>query len=210
MITNLKKTDKTCRWAYKELVMTLKVKQPYKEKWAERLTDIGEDEWLYIHSMPFKCTKNTKLQSFQYKVVHNILATQKTLLQYKLSTSDLCTFCEEATETIQHLLFSCPYTRQCWSDLETWLRPILEITDLVMEKHILLGSFQECIVDLIFIVSKYSIYISKLKGERPKLDSIKRALKQEYTVEREIAKRDARQQEKFNTRWGNLPALLEN
>lgn len=210
VITNLKKTDKTCRWAYKELVMTLKVKQPYKEKWAERLNDIGEDEWLYIHSMPFKCTKNTKLQSFQYKVVHNILATQKTLLQYKLSTSDLCTFCEEATETIQHLLFSCPYTRQCWSDLETWLRPILEITDLVMEKHILLGSFQECIVDLIFIVSKYSIYISKLKGERPKLDSIKRALKQEYTVEREIAKRDARQQEKFNTRWGNLPALLEN
>jgi len=208
IVTSLKRTNGICKWAYEVLIKGLKVKQPYKAKWSLALPNITEGEWNHYHTLPFKCTKNTKLQSFQYKIVHNILTTQKTLKVCKIAENDTCAYCGQDVETIQHLLFSCPYTRRSWNDLVDWLMPVLDISDLISEKYILLGSFSSDIINLLILITKYSFYVAKFRGERPNINAVKRTIMQEYLIERSIAKKEDRLLTKFNARWGNVAQLF--
>jgi len=184
LIAKIKKTTSVCKWAYQELIKTLPFRQPYKEKWTLAMTEIREEDWLHYHSLPFRCTKNTRLQAFQYKVTHNILTTQRSLKRYRLSDSDTCTYCNGDVETIQHVLFRCPTTRQVWNEFEIWLRPVLEIGELITEKSVIMGSFSNDIINLLMLIVKYSCYVAKFKKELPNINSVKRAIKYEYELEK--------------------------
>ena len=208
LVKFLKKSEQVCKWAYGELIKKLKIKEPYKHKWATHLNTIEDEEWKHYHCLPFTCTQNTKLQSFQYKIVHHILATQKTLKMCSISETDICTFCENAVETIQHLLFNCPRVRRIWGELAEWLMPTLDISDLISERNVLLGSFSNELINLIFLIVKKYIYSSKFRETTPNINGAKSSIKQEYLIERNIARRDVKQLIRFNTKWNHIaPAL---
>ena len=62
----------------------------------------------YKHSiksciLPFYCTKETKLQSFQFKLLLRRIASNDFLYKIGVSSTDTCTFCEQNTETLIHL-----------------------------------------------------------------------------------------------------------
>ena len=42
------------------------------EKWKATLA-LESVDWAEVHKLPFKCVKETKLQYFQYKLLHRIL-----------------------------------------------------------------------------------------------------------------------------------------
>jgi hypothetical protein len=45
------------------------------------LLEIDNAEWKIIHNLPFKITKSTKLQWFQYRIINKILATNSFLFK---------------------------------------------------------------------------------------------------------------------------------
>jgi hypothetical protein len=49
----------------------------------------------FTKKTPFSVTKNTKLQDFQYKLIHRILITNSFLHKCGLKEIELCTFCAE-------------------------------------------------------------------------------------------------------------------
>ena len=73
-----------------------------KEKRSEivNLTDDGFNE---IYKRPFKSTKSTKLQWFQFRINHRILGTNVLLLKMGVRQNDLCAFCLHEPETICHV-----------------------------------------------------------------------------------------------------------
>ena len=54
------------------------------------------------------CTKNIFDQVFQFKIVTQILPTNKYLKRYKVKDSDICSKCLIEQDTVLHSLWSCP------------------------------------------------------------------------------------------------------
>ncbi|KAH3892519.1 hypothetical protein DPMN_016637 [Dreissena polymorpha] len=71
--------------------------------------------------MPYKATIESTLRKFQYKYIHRIIATNKYLFKCKLSNSNLCDFCGENIETIEHLFWECKHTQHIWNQLVSFL-----------------------------------------------------------------------------------------
>ena len=47
----------------------------------------------------------TKIREFQYKILNNIMFTNEKLFRLKLTESPLCAFCNQETESVEHIYF---------------------------------------------------------------------------------------------------------
>ena len=61
-------------------------------------------EWREIYELPFKVLMDTKSREFQYKILNRYLSTNSFLIKIGLTTSPLCTFCEQESKSLEHLL----------------------------------------------------------------------------------------------------------
>ncbi|XP_074310094.1 uncharacterized protein LOC141645754 [Silene latifolia] len=73
-----------------------------------------------------------KHQFFIWLVAQNRLLTQDRLLRMSIIQNNRCFLCEDAEEDLNHLFFSCPFSRKCLRLLEDWLQvcvPCHEVID---------------------------------------------------------------------------------
>ncbi|XP_058201480.1 uncharacterized protein LOC131316197 [Rhododendron vialii] len=57
---------------------------------------------------------NPKVRMFMWKVVCNWIACRENLFKRKCATSPICSICDHESESIEHLLFHCPWSRAVW------------------------------------------------------------------------------------------------
>ncbi|CAL5418073.1 unnamed protein product [Camellia sinensis] len=55
-----------------------------------------------------------KIRHFWWKACHNLLATKAGLFRRKCGTSAVCPICLSASETVEHLLFDCSWSKAVW------------------------------------------------------------------------------------------------
>mgnify|MGYP000483563592 CR=1 FL=1 len=77
--------------------------------------------WEFVFDLPFYLTKDSKLQWFQFKIVHRIIETNHLLSKMGLKEHDYCSFCNQYPETIEHLFWDCTHVDMFWRSLKTWL-----------------------------------------------------------------------------------------
>jgi hypothetical protein len=77
------------------------IKLKCEEKWTEALSVILN--WKEMYRLPFITTKSSKLQWFQYRIIHRILGTNSLLYKINQKPNDKCSFCLEEVETIEHI-----------------------------------------------------------------------------------------------------------
>jgi hypothetical protein len=89
-----------------------------QNKWVQEL-GVQVDDWQNIYSFPFRTTRNTKLQNFQFKLSHRITATNSFLFKCSWKETELCTFCTETKESLLHLFWECTYiySKRNWFSL---------------------------------------------------------------------------------------------
>lgn len=95
-------------------------------------------------------------------------------------------FCNSTDETLEHLFFSCPVSRQFWSNVMSWVSLKLNIPSLCFT-HILLymdnlSPFTCNIINIVLILAKYHIHCSKLKGNQPSFSCFINAFKACYSA----------------------------
>ncbi len=101
-------------------ILTNKTEIPKSEgKWDGSLNKVHE--WKKINTLVFSTTKSTKLQWFQYRIIHRILGTNHLLYKMNKRQNPDCSFCKEEPETIEHLLWTCPVINDLWEDLNSWI-----------------------------------------------------------------------------------------
>ena len=71
-----------------------------------------------IFALPFKLALVPYVRTFQYKVLNSILYTNDKLYIIGFSQSNKCTFCKSDLESLYHLLYICPLSRNFWADFE--------------------------------------------------------------------------------------------
>ena len=184
----------TCRKVYQGLTER-KATLPFKSqnKWMKGIVmaETTTVNWEKTYLLAFKCTKETKLREFQFKLLHRRIATNDYLYKIGLKQSDLCTFCGEETENLTHLFLRCKYSKSFWEEFSQWLaQNTSNMEGFAPSEAILLGIVSESknlLLHHLILLARHHIYICKLKETRPSIEMYKQLVHNTLQIENKIA-----------------------
>jgi hypothetical protein len=90
-----------------------------QRKW-NTVFNINSNEWKQIYILPFKVTACTKLHWFQFRINHNILATNYFLKKFKIIDDANCNFCQNENEYIEHIFWGCENVQNLLEQVNSW------------------------------------------------------------------------------------------
>ena len=102
------------------LLIKDKAQLPYIAYKLQNDFNFTSDQLKQIFQLPHSVTLEAYVKAFQYKVLNSILYTNTKLYKMGFRTNDLCSFCKGQPESLNHLLFHCPYSKQFWKDFEIY------------------------------------------------------------------------------------------
>ena len=205
LINKIMRVKKVCSFLYKIQLDKIKTDIKAHNKWEQILeTNIN---WKVVHTLPFKCTIDTKLRVFQYKFIMRIIATNKFLFRCKISASNLCDFCNMHIESQMHLFYYCPIVQRFWGLFKEYIEQKHLHFELTL-KNVCLGLYDDNIlVNYLVVLAKKYIYNSKLQSKIPNIEAFKNIVLFNEKIERIVALKNEKL-EKHNRKWSNF--LLDN
>ena len=181
------------------------------EKW-KTLLSVEEDDWLGYFSLLKYTTKDSKLRWFQFRILHCILTTNRSVSKYNNDQSHLCTFCNTQSETIQHLLWSCEKVNKFWSDLSSLISQRCGNVHnfSFSERLVLFGQsnfvYTDEVCNLIILMAKYFIYRCKVLKSSIHLKSFIKELHARYNIEKILTK----ESHEFINKWNPYLNLFKS
>lgn len=160
-----------------------------------------------------KTTNDTTLRWFQFRITHNILTTNRSVAKYNTNQDENCSFCGLYPESVEHLLWGCRFVRTFWNDLTITLNnKCSHAHNLRLNKQLIILGYDDNIktdrvLDLIIIMAKYFIYVSKVKRTKPNIDIFNHVLKTRYRIEKQTNLKQM-QANKFDTQWKPYSLML--
>ena len=89
------------------------------EKWRTKYDGLSDEVMENYFRLPFYTVRETKIQSFQYKIIHRIINCNKKLYEMKIKPSPLCDHCG-SVDDIPHFFVLCPIVLLFWKDFFGW------------------------------------------------------------------------------------------
>ena len=141
-------------------------------KWTEEYPEFRTacaSIWPNIYKKHFSITRETKLQSFQYQIIHRLITCKKRLFDMKIAENPECDFCKDI-DNIRHFFLFCPKVKSFWNSLLQWWNRLTDINIVSDFEHL-----EECILfgfpieGEIFDVLNHCILIAKFYIYRQRL-----------------------------------------
>ena len=184
------KTKKGASQIYQKLIY-IEYTSKGLTKW-QNSTGITKKNWHKSFYKAKKTTNDTKLLYLQFRILHNILTTNRSVSKYKPNQTDSCEFCKQASETIQHLLWHCEVVKAFWKDLENLLNlRCTNVHNLSFNEHLIIFGHSETIMtdeifEFIILLAKFFIYRCKVQKNNPNINKFKYELYHRYCIEKTI------------------------
>ena len=213
LISRLKKDKKPCKYFRKIFTDNIsETPERVQLKWEFDLEE-NFDNWNYLHSLTFRVTKNTKLQNFQFRLVHRILGTNSFLYKCKIKETELCTFCNEAKETFLHLFYECFCTKNIWLGLIEFLNKCGYEIQNISAKEVIFDDVdildQYNTVNHIILLAKYYIYRCRCTNTIPTIKGLLEYLKYYIRIEKISADYvSPSQKDRFIEKWVPVETAL--
>ena len=212
VVTDLLQMKKCCKGTYWKFIDTVSVKRNHRSKWSESLqTPISEEVMSEYYSLNFQCTVETRLRSFQYKILQRILTTNKFLNICKIN-DNLCYFCNNEIETLEHLFWLCPVTNNFWKEVTVVLKPYIDLNGLLCTTTVLLGirskENSRILNHLLNLIKNY-IYLIKCVGQNLSISGVIEKIRSTYKIEKNIVIQFQKNKEIMDSKWNLLMPLLE-
>ena len=139
--TAFSKSKKPSRLAYQKLVeLKCNYKISSQEKWSKVFPEARDLVWNNAYMTAIKCTKSIKLIEFQFRFLHQTLATNISLVKMAYKDDIRCTFCHEEAENVTHLFWSCSKIELFWKHLIASLKDLkLLSNDYLLNSLVVLG-----------------------------------------------------------------------
>ena len=147
--------------------------------------------------------RDTKLRWFQFRILHQILTTNRSVSKYNVNQSHLCTFCNCKSETIRHLFWGCEKVKDFWNELSSLIKQRCKnaFNFSFSENLVLFGQYDYIYTDeicnLIILMAKYFIYRCKVQNTAINLNIFVKELYTRYLSEK-ILERDSQD---FINKW---------
>ena len=107
-----------------------------ERKWSEYLNT--ELNWEDIHIIPYCITRETYMQSFQYKIVHRFYPCNYALSIWYSDHTPCCNYCGEI-DYLEHIFFNCKQVEPLWDAIQGWWKNILDVTFKLNAQIVLFG-----------------------------------------------------------------------
>ena len=111
-------SENFCKLAY-NILIERQASLPHRNqnKWISyfQAYAVEEIDWSTTYSLPFLCTRESKLRDFQFKLIHRRISTNRYLFRVGLSPNEQCSFCENTSESLLHVFWKCPKTKVFWN-----------------------------------------------------------------------------------------------
>ena len=201
----------SCKHA-RRILVARKFKEPLANNRLRRLGVEDIEKINEIHSLSFRMTKETKLNIFQFKLIHNILPHRALLHKMKIVDSSSCLDCGEE-ETLRHLIVSCPSLSTFWSKVFSWWNSNSTCVAFFDEIKILYGynaaDSKFFLLNYYILIAKFYIFKQKTDAKPPAFPAFLVYLKEKMLIHRAAAIAN-RTLENFKTRWTTLLSLLSD
>ena len=191
------------------LLIKDKAQLPYIAYKLQNDFNFTSDQLKQIFQLPHSVTLEAYVKAFQYKVLNSILYTNTKLYKMGFRTNDLCSFCKGQPESLNHLLFHCPYSKQFWKDFEIYWCIISNQKIRLSLQNVLVGIITET-SDPLHIMLNYFIIIGKLflwncryKQIFPNIHGFRAKIVAKYETEKIISRKDF-----FTKKWILSPYLF--
>ena len=161
------------------------------QKWHTQ-TQITLEQWQNSFKILKISTTDTKLRWLQFRILHNILTTNRSVAKFKPNQNPLCQFCKSHSETIHHLLWACTKVKTFWNEISFMINSRCTHTHnfRIDENLAIFGqSFQiktDNICEFIILLAKFYIYRSKVQDTVLNSKLFIQELYNRYCIEREI------------------------
>ena len=159
------------------------------------MSDSCEDEpeeldWDEIHVRNFKCTIDTRLRSFYFKVFHNAIAFNDFLFKINRKDSPDCVFCKKFPENIiLFFLCECDAVKPIWNDLVQIIRDKHNIDFCISSFDNIFGIQDDKFITHLFLCVKYYLYLCKFQNKFPSFSHFLNFIKNNRETEYYIAKK---------------------
>ena len=211
LVEKIRSEQKLCKYFYKMLIEKFReLPLNIQNRWGNDL-NVKIENWNLVHKLPFVVTHNSKLQNFQYKLVHRIVSCNSFLYKCGLKETELCTFCSETKESLYHIFWGCNLVQNFWMAMRIIIKTCG--VDLSLNaKDIILGSDIEDNCNLynnIVLILKYYLHSCRCKGCIPTSKGGLEFLKYYVHIEKmSTMYMTPTKQNNIIRKWVNLEAVL--
>ena len=87
------------------------------EKLGNADDEVEDTDWEEIHIRNFKCSTDTRLRSFYFKIFHKAIAFNDFLFKINRRNAPNCDFCDKFPESVIHIFCECNFVRPVWEEL---------------------------------------------------------------------------------------------
>lgn len=105
----------------------IKRKETWHYKLAQRQEEPLQIDWEKTFMIPYLTTRETKLHTFQYRIYHRLITTNRYLHKMKIKDSPTCSYCQQE-DTILHFMIECNQVKTFWRNLGTWCENHINIS----------------------------------------------------------------------------------
>ena len=161
----------TNRIAYKEFLTVLRNKnidalQSWKTRWEQNGV---EDPYIGSMLAITSTTKNTYLHSLHFRIISRIITTNRFLYTIRQKESPVCSFCSVEVETLDHLFWTCPKTKNFLQRVQTLLSERIQLRITFQKSKWFIPAPENCseVEILIITVAKSVIYRARNKNQQP-------------------------------------------
>jgi hypothetical protein len=144
---------------------------------------ISEQKWLQdfslqniifsdFYKLSYEITTYTSVQSFQFKLLHRIINTNRWLYLRGIKETEICDFCDN-TDTIVHFFVTCKISVDFWESVLNWWNRLPNIPHFysIYIDQIMMGIIGNHDViralNFVLLYGKFFLYKCKKKSERP-------------------------------------------
>ena len=194
---------------YKSMIPKEKEITGYK-RWTNN-TDFTKTDWEKCFNLLKFTNSDTKLRWLQFRILHHILSTNRSVSKYNIDQIDRCSFCGAHSETILHLLWTCRYVQQFWNNLASSInKKCYHANKFRFTKSLVIfGKCKEIVTDnicnLIILLAKYFIYRSKVQNQTLNFKAFISELHKRYIIEKLINENSV----KFKNNWSPYLTLFK-
>ena len=127
------------------------------DKWENKFGEVIK------YNIVFKKIQNIKeikLRWFQLRLIHRILATNVVLHGMGIKDTDVCSFCKQVKDSLQHMFWDCDIVGHFWQLFQTTINTICTQTNSIeLNQQIIFFGYKENfrtvkIFDLILLHAK--------------------------------------------------------
>ena len=142
--------------------------------------------------LPYTTSRETSLQSLQYRIINRFIACNSNLSKWNKEQDKNCTICN-IEETIEHLFCDCKNVATFWLSFNSWWKDLHDSVIILGKLDIIFGIISDNQDEMLnalnycILFAKNYIYKCKLDATVLDFDDFKKRLKSRILIEKQIA-----------------------